>query len=65
MAIPPGPEAAFHRAIMRIEAELLLEDAAILDVAAREARSPAQRRHDAFVLLAVRVGDAVAGRSVA
>ena len=63
--VPPEPGAAMHRAIMRIEAELLLDDADALEVGRREGRTADQRRHDAFVLLAVRVGEAVTNRTVA
>ena len=61
-AIPPEPGAAMHRAIMRIEAELILEDADSVEVAGSDARTPPQRRHDAFVELARRVVDAVGSR---
>jgi Domain of unknown function (DUF222) len=61
--IPPEPGAAMHRAIMRIEAEMICEDADKLEVAGREARTSPQRRHDAFVVLAQRIGDAVVSRT--
>jgi hypothetical protein len=57
--ISPEPAAALHRALMRIEAEMILEDADTLDLVVRDERTPPQRRHDAFVELARRVVDAV------
>ena len=57
--IPSAPGDAMHRAIMRIEAELILEAADSVGVAGREERTPPRRRHDAFVELARRVVDAV------
>jgi hypothetical protein len=57
--IPPEPGAAMHRAIMRIEAELIVEEAAGLEVGGGDERTPPERRHDAFVELARRVIDAV------
>ncbi|HET6921436.1 MAG TPA: hypothetical protein VFI46_18530 [Jiangellaceae bacterium] len=49
------------RAIMRIEAELLLADANEVGSSAAEPRTPQQRRADAFVALALRVADALGG----
>ena len=49
------------RAIMRVEAELLLVEAAqIGDDGTLDERAPEERRAEAFVLLAVRVRDACA-----
>ncbi|MGH8985059.1 MAG: hypothetical protein ACRDY6_14445 [Acidimicrobiia bacterium] len=48
----------FVRALMRVEAELLLQDANALGGARDEKRTDAQRRADAFVALALRVVDA-------
>ncbi len=55
-----GEESAiFRRALMRLEAELLLDDANELDVASLATmRTPVQRRHDAFMLLVERILDA-------
>lgn len=54
--------ACLMRAIMRVEAELLLHDAANLTDAYAEPRTATQRRADAFVALALRVTDAMTGR---
>ena len=48
------------RALMRVEAELLLADADQVDASAVEPRTAEQRRADAFVALALRVADAQA-----
>jgi hypothetical protein len=48
----------FFRALMRVEAELLLQDANTLGRAHDENRTDDQRRADAFVALALRVVDA-------
>jgi hypothetical protein len=48
----------FFRALMRVEAELLLQDANTLGEARDEKRTDVQRRADAFVALALRVVDA-------
>lgn len=50
--------APFVRALMRIEAELLLHDANLVDANQIEPRTPEQRRADALVALALRVQDA-------
>jgi uncharacterized protein (DUF2236 family) len=50
----------FHRALMRIEAELLLADADAVGSAGFEDRTPGQRRHDALIELLRRVNEAVA-----
>lgn len=47
----------FIRAIMRVEAELLLHDAELVTVEEGEPRSPEERRTDAFVALMLRVDD--------
>lgn len=53
--------APLARALLRVEAELLVHDAAkISPVALVPDRSAAQRRADAFVALVLRVGEAVA-----
>lgn len=59
----PEPGAAFLRALMRLEAELLLEEADDLVAGGGETRTPEQRRHDAFAELARRIGEAVAART--
>ncbi len=48
------------RGVMRVEAELLVADAATIGTDAEESRSPDQRRADAFVALIVRASDALA-----
>jgi hypothetical protein len=53
--------APFVRALMRIEAELLLHDADLVDASGIEPRTSEQRRADAFVALALRVQEAVQG----
>jgi hypothetical protein len=50
--------ACLLRALMRVEAELLLHDAERVDGTRGEPRTPAQRRSDAFVALTLRVADA-------
>lgn len=51
--------AIFRRALMRLEAELLLDDADALDAASvATMRTPPQRRHDAFMLLVERIIEA-------
>lgn len=48
-----------HRALMRVEAELLLADADRLDEASLTSlRTPTQRRHDAFMVIVERVIEA-------
>jgi hypothetical protein len=49
------------RAILRVEAELLLADADAMASGTYAARTPNQRRADAFVLVAERIGEAVNG----
>jgi hypothetical protein len=44
---------------MRVEAELLLADAALLSATAGEPRTPEQRRYDTFVALGERLAEAV------
>jgi hypothetical protein len=48
--------APFVRAIMRVEAELLLQDANLFTGGLAKHRTTAQRRADALVILARRVG---------
>lgn len=51
--------AILRRAMMRVEAELLVADADTLDVASLDTlRTPTQRRHDAFMLIVQRVIEA-------
>jgi len=59
--IPHEHAAVLLRAIMRVEAELLLADADKVGPSAAEPRTPQQRRADAFVALALRVADALGG----
>ena len=48
-----------RRALMRLEAELLLEDADLLTAESlEEMRTPPQRQHDAFMLLVSRMIEA-------
>lgn len=56
-----GVGAPFVRALLRIEAELLLYDANLVSASQIEPRTPDQRRPDALVALALRVQDAVQG----
>ncbi len=51
--------APLQRALMRVEAELLLQDAASVTTAQGEDGTAEQRRCDAFVALALRVCDAL------
>jgi hypothetical protein len=55
--LPPDVAPPFIRAIMRVEAELLLNDAELVTVEEGEPRSPEERRADAFVALVLRVDD--------
>ncbi|MBY8863693.1 hypothetical protein K7711_45015 [Nocardia sp. CA2R105] len=55
--LPPDVAPPFIRAIMRIEAELLLHDARQVTVDRGEPRTPEERRADAFLALALRVTD--------
>ncbi|MET8797841.1 hypothetical protein ABZV91_15565 [Nocardia sp. NPDC004568] len=49
----------FIRAIMRVEAELLLHDAEFVTIDEGEPRTPEERRADAFLALALRVTDSL------
>jgi hypothetical protein len=49
----------FRRALMRVEAELLLHDAERIGVAAEDDRTDDQRRADALVALIFRIIDAI------
>ncbi|MGW4088422.1 hypothetical protein [Nocardia sp. NPDC004750] len=55
--LPPDVAPPFIRAIMRVEAELLLHDAELVTVEEGEPRTPEERRTDAFVALVLRVDD--------
>lgn len=55
--LPPEVAPPFIRAIMRIEAELLLHDALQVTIDHGEPRTPEERRADAFLALALRVTD--------
>ncbi len=55
--LPPDVAPPFIRAIMRVEAELLLHDAEQVTVEEGEPRTPEERRTDAFVALVLRVDD--------
>lgn len=55
--LPPEVAPPFIRAIMRVEAELLLHDAELVTVEDGEPRTPEERRTDAFVALVLRVDD--------
>ncbi|MEU7630470.1 hypothetical protein AB0B25_12290 [Nocardia sp. NPDC049190] len=55
--LPPDVAPPFIRAIMRVEAELLLNDAELVTVEDGEPRTPEERRTDAFVALVLRVDD--------
>jgi hypothetical protein len=46
------------RALMRVEAELLTEDADLIGKADTQLRTPEERRADALVALSLRVADA-------
>ncbi len=58
-ALEPETGTPFMRALMRIEAELLLEDADRLGEAVGEERTPDQRRADALLALTLRMSDAL------
>ncbi|MEV0249344.1 hypothetical protein AB0H76_22280 [Nocardia sp. NPDC050712] len=55
--LPPEVAPPFIRAIMRVEAELLLHDAELVTVDNEEPRTPDERRTDAFVALVLRIDD--------
>ncbi|NNH76014.1 hypothetical protein HLB23_40250 [Nocardia uniformis] len=55
--LPSHLMAPFTRAIMRIEAELLLHDADKVTAEAGEPRTHSQRRHDAFLALLMRIDE--------
>lgn len=59
----PAIGAPFARALMRVEAELLLADARPYGTDAEQVRSPDARRADALLLLARRVSATAASRS--
>ena len=55
--------AILRRALMRLEAELLLDEADDLDAASLATlRTPEQRLHDAFMLLVERIIEAAGAR---
>ncbi len=58
-SLEPGLADPFFRALMRVQAELLLQDADRLGSEHWEDRTHEQRAADAFVALALRVGEAV------
>ncbi|MGW4742996.1 hypothetical protein [Nocardia xishanensis] len=53
--LPPEVAPPFVRAVMRIEAELLLHDAELVTLDDEEPRTQEQRRADAFVALVMRL----------
>ncbi|MBF6211231.1 hypothetical protein IU433_06735 [Nocardia puris] len=55
--LPPEVAPPFIRAVMRVEAELLLHDAELVTVDNEEPRTPEERRTDAFVALVLRIDD--------
>ncbi|WP_084524238.1 hypothetical protein [Nocardia inohanensis] len=55
--LPPEVAPPFVRAIMRIEAELLLQDAELVTVEEGEPRTPEERRTDALIALLLRVDE--------
>lgn len=57
--LTPDLSYPLRRALMRVEAELLLADAAALSATADETRTPEQRRFDAFVSLGEQLGKAI------
>ena len=62
MRLPPRLATPFRRALMRVEAELLLDDADRLATEDHEDRTHEQRLADAFVALALQVSDASQAR---
>jgi hypothetical protein len=58
MRLEPRLATPFFRALMRVQAELLLDDADHFGQKHREDRTHEQRAADAFVALALRVADA-------
>ena len=59
--LAPDVGAPLLRALLRVEAELILADAEDLRDDDRELRTPDQRRADAFVALTQRVAEAAKG----
>ncbi|NNH76021.1 hypothetical protein HLB23_40290 [Nocardia uniformis] len=55
--LPPHIMVPFTRALMRIEAELLLHDADRVTAESGEPRTQSQRRHDAFFALVLRIDE--------
>ncbi|NUS44805.1 MAG: DUF222 domain-containing protein [Mycobacteriaceae bacterium] len=55
--LPKDVAPPFIRALMRIEAELLLHDAEFVTIDDGEPRTPEERRTDAFMALALRATD--------
>ncbi|QLY30673.1 hypothetical protein [Nocardia huaxiensis] len=55
--LPPDVAPPFIRALMRIEAELLLQDAELVNIDHGEPRTPEERRTDALIALLLRVDD--------
>lgn len=62
-ALEPEIGTPFGRALMRVEADLLLEDADRLGDPDVEDRTPDQRRADALLALALRVGEVLDDRT--
>ena len=61
LRLNPHEAAILRRALMRLEAELLLDEADALDVASlATSRTSEQRLHDAFMLLVERIIQAAA-----
>lgn len=59
MRLEPRLATPFARALMRVQAELLLDDADRFGQPDQADRTHEQRTADAFVALALRVGDAL------
>lgn len=55
--IPAEVRPQFTRALMRVEAELMLHDADLIGAESGESRTPDQRRADALIALILRVND--------
>jgi hypothetical protein len=58
--LEPELGAPLQRALMRVEAELLFEDAGLVTPGHGAVRTPSNRRADAMVALVLRVSDALA-----
>lgn len=60
-SLPPDRIVPLLRALMRVEAALLFGDASRVGTPQEVVTTPEERRHDAFVILALRTAEACRG----